>query len=347
MRTFKHLTWERRLQIEALLKAGVSPCKIAEQLHVHNSTIYREIKRGQYEHLNGDDYTTEIRYSPDMAHQEYRANLAAKGTGLKIGNDFELAQYIEHKIADDRYSPGAVLGEIKRKGLSFSTTICKATLYNYIDQGVFLRITNKDLPVKGSRPRRYRKTKTQARPARGDSIENRPQEINSRETFGHWEMDCVEGKQGTKKTLLVLSERLTRNEIIFPIKDQTARSVVQALDRLERKAGVLFPTIFKSITVDNGSEFSDVKGIERSALRKGKRTHTFYCHPYSAYERGTNENINKMIRRWFPKGTDFTKVSNKEIQRVQEWVNGYPRAIFDFRTSYEIFLEQMEAIATA
>ena len=340
---FNHLTWEKRLKIEALLKAGHSACEIAELLHVHNTTIYREIKRGQYEHLNGNDYTTEMRYSPDQAHKRYRECLAAKGPPLKIGNDFALHDYIEKKIVEEHYSPGAAIGEIKRKGLEFSVTISRATVYKYIYDGVFLRVTMEHLPEKGKRKQPKRKSvKVQARPVRGESIENRPKEINDRDNFGHWEMDCVEGKQGTKKTLLVLSERLTRGEIIFLMKDQTARSVVQALDRLERKAGAFFPKLFKSITVDNGSEFSDVRGIERSALRKGSRTQAFYCHPYSAYERGTNENTNKLIRRWFPKGTDFTKIPNREIKRVEQWVNEYPREMFGYGTSREEFDKHLE-----
>lgn len=93
-------------------------------------------------------------------------------------------------------------------------------------------------------------------------------------------MDTVKGKQGvTKSCMLVLTERKTRDEIIFKLKDQKAESVVDALDRLERKWGDMFSKVFRSITVDNGVEFSDCKGMERSALTPGeKRTYLFYCH---------------------------------------------------------------------
>lgn len=96
--------------------------------------------------------------------------------------------------------------------------------------------------------------------------------------------------------------------------------------------------------MDNGSEFSDVDGMERSILRDGARTKLYYCHAYSSWERGSNENQNKMVRRKHPKGTDFSKVTNKKVKHTEEWVNGYPRAIFDFRSSYELFKEQVEAI---
>lgn len=335
----KHLTWTDRLKIEKALKEGLKPLQIADRLHVHNTTIYRELKRGTYTHLNSD-LTTEERYSPEIAQQKYAEQLKAKGGDLKIGDDHELAAFIEKKIADEGFSPAAVVGEIKRLGLTFQTEISEKTIYNYIDKGVFLRLERKNLPQKGKRKRKYEKVKSKpARAPKGESIENRPQEINERETFGHWEMDCVEGKKKTKETLLVLSERLTRQEIIIKMPDKTATSVVKALNRLERKYGRRFPQIFKSITVDNGSEFADCAGIEKSIFGRGKRKRTtvYYCHPYSAYERGTNENINKMIRRFLPKGTDFRQVSVEYVARVETWINNYPREILGFETSEALF----------
>lgn len=335
----KHLTWTDRLKIEKALKEGLKPLQIADRLHVHNTTIYRELKRGTYTHLNSD-LTTEERYSPEIAQQKYDEQLKAKGGDLKIGDDHELAAFIEKKIADEGFSPAAVVGEIKRLGLTFQTEISEKTIYNYIDKGVFLRLERANLPQKGKRKRKYEKVKSKpARAPKGESIENRPQEINERETFGHWEMDCVEGKKKTKETLLVLSERLTRREIIVKMPDKTAASVVKALNRLERKYGRRFPQIFKSITVDNGSEFADCAGIEKSIFGRGKRKRTtiYYCHPYSAYERGTNENINKMIRRFLPKGTDFRQVSVEYVARVETWINNYPREILGFETSGALF----------
>lgn len=335
----KHLTWTDRLKIEKALKEGLKPLQIADRLHVNNSTIYRELKRGEYMHLNSD-LTTEKRYSPEIAQQKYDEQLKAKGGDLKIGDDHELAAFIEKKIAEEGYSPAAVVGEIKRLGLTFKTEISEKTIYNYIDKGIFLRLERADLPQKGKRKRKYGKVKPKpAHAPKGESIESRPQEINERATFGHWEMDCVEGKKKTKETLLVLSERLTRQEIIIKMPDKTAASVVKALNRLERKYGRRFRQIFKSITVDNGSEFSDCAGMEKSIFGRGKRKRTtiFYCHPYSAYERGTNENTNKMIRRFLPKGTDFRQVSVEYVARVEAWINNYPREILGFETSGALF----------
>ena len=148
----------------------------------------------------------------------------------------------------------------------------------------------------------------------------------------------------TKEALFVLSERLTRNEIIMKIPDQTSASIVAALNKLERRYGKRFSQIFKSITFDNGSEFADCAGIERSVYGKNrKRTKAYYCHPYSAYERGTNENINKMIRRFLPKGTDFRKVTAAYIRRVETWINNYPREILGFATASDLFAAHLAA----
>lgn len=338
-REFKHFTWNNRLQLEAFLIAGMSKTKIAEKLHKHISSVYREIKRGTYEHLNSD-YTTEQRYSPDIAQAAYEQSLAAKGGDLKIGTDKELANHIEKKIVKEKYSPAAVLGEIKAKGMKFKTTICVSTLYSYIDKGIFLDLTNKDLPVKPNKKKQSYKKVHQKRKIAGKSIEERPKEIDSRDTFGHWEMDCVEGAKRTKATLLVLTERKTRKEIVMPMKAKTAECVVAALDTIEKNYRELFKKVFLSITTDNGSEFSDVDGIERS-IYGGTRTTTYHCHPYSSWERGSNENTNKMVRRHYPKGCSFEGVPDCDIKVMQNWINDYPRGIFDYHSSQELFNKEM------
>lgn len=245
---YKHLTWHDRLKIAKMKNEGRKQVEIAHALHVSESTISRELRRSTYEHLNSD-LTTEIRYNPDGAQQRYEYNKTAKGAPLKIGSDHALAAYIETKIADEKYSPCAVLAEIENDpDLQFSVTICRATLYKYIDQGVFLRITNCDLPFRGKR-RKHRKTRKvrAARPSCGESIEKRPDHINDRSEFGHWEQDLVDGCRGSKSNALVLTERQTRQEITVKIPDKTTDSVVAALDRLERGLGSISKT-FSSLS---------------------------------------------------------------------------------------------------
>lgn len=347
-RTFKQLTKADRIKIEALVKAGHGKQEIADQLHVHRSTIYRELKRGTYTALNSD-LTTEERYSPDIADDKYRENLKSKGGTLKIGNDIKLANYIEDKIINEDYSPAAVLGELKAQGREgdFKVTICVTTLYSYIDKGIFLKLTNKHLPVKKNKKRDYKKVKRQqARVAAGESIEKRPEEIDTREEFGNWEMDTVKGKRGkSKNSLLVLTERKTRDEIVFKLPAHTAEAVVEAVDRLERKWGEMFKEVFKTITVDNGSEFAYCEELERSILNEGeKRTKLYYCHPYSSWERGTNEVTNKMVRRKVPKGTNFDDKTDEEIAAIEDWVNDYPRRIHGYHSARELFEEEIRKI---
>lgn len=336
VRRFSHLSFTDRLKIEQLTKEGFSVKKIANAIHVHISTVYRELKRGKYEHLNGD-YTTEIRYSPDIAEKRYRENLAEKGTDLKIGKDHQLAQYIEKKIGKEGYSPAAVIGEINAQGIVFDTRICKTTVYSYIDKGVFLKLTNKQLPRRGKKKQAYHKVKA-AKAPKGESIEKRPKEINERETFGHWEMDTVVGKRGGgHRVALMLTERLTRYEIIMPIKDKSAQSVVSALDRLEKRFGRLFYQVFLSITTDNGTEFANCDEMEKAKYRKGMRTKMYYCHPYCSSERGSNENLNGMFRRKAPKGTDLSKLPLAFFKDAENWMNDYPRGIHGYHSARELF----------
>lgn len=319
---FRHLSYVDRIRIEAYRKAGKSVAYIAAETGFSVSTIYRELKRGYYERMESD-WRVSAAYSADIAQKDYDYKATAKGAQLKIGTDHELANYIERKIIENRYSPAAVLGEIQEKGLCFQTRICVRTLYNYIDKQIFLLLTNKNLLYKGNRKRPYRKVQpVRAKKPLCASIEDRPENADLRREFGHWEMDTVIGKaKGSGQVLLVLTERLTRQEIILKLKHKTFADVVTALNRLERKYGRRFPELFKTISVDNDSEFMDVAGMERSCRTKKPRTKVYYCHPYSSWERGSNENANAIIRRFIPKGTPIESYSAKEVQ-LPLWAPG-------------------------
>ena len=341
---YTHFTETQRLQLEGFLKAGMDKKEIAKVLKKHISSIYREIKRGQCERKHSD-LTTEYTYDGHFSENRYRGHLKDKGRELKIGDDQDLIAFIEQKIGVEGYSPAAALGEIKAIDIQFKRSISETTLYKYIDIGLFSNITNKDLPIKRCRKERKNKLVRPKRPPKGKSIEERPKEINKREDFGHWEMDCVVGKQGTTAALLVLTERMLRQEIVRKMSDKTTGSVVEQIDRLEQELGPeRFRMIFKTITVDNGSEFQDVEGIERHISGEGKRTTMYFCHPYCSSERGSNENQNKLIRRHYPKGTDFTNVKQEDVDKVESWINNYPREIFGWKCSEDLFQETIKEI---
>lgn len=194
--------------------------------------------------------------------------------------------------------------------------------------------------------------KSASRAPAGESIEQRPEEIDEREEFGHWEGDTVysgKGKRKTTRALLTLTERKTRKEIIIAIPNRKAETVVKALDALERKLGARrFRAIFKSITFDNGTEFAAAEGLERSCVNKRMpRTKVYFCHPYSSWERGTNENTNGMIRRRFPKGTNFAAVTNAQIAQAENWINNYPRKILGYKSSEIVFRECLRELGIA
>lgn len=333
---YRTIKWNDRLKIEALYSAKVSAPEIAKQLGFHHSAIYRELKRGKTIQRNSDWTEREI-YSADLAQQKADQNKKKKGRKRKIGEDYEFVDYVEDKIINEKHSPAAVLADIKRENRTFDTEVCLTTLYNYIKSGVFLHVTMKELPYRETGKKKKRRV-VQKRLSAGTSIEERPAYIERREEAGHWEMDTVVGGQGKgKKSFLVLSERKTRFEIIEIMKSHTAAEVVRIMDKLERKLTErVFREVFKTITVDNGTEFSDVNGMQRSRRNKKDRTRIFYCHAYCSSERGTNENSNKFIRRWHPKGENLDPVSNDEARRVENWMNDYPRGIFQFMSSADM-----------
>ena len=343
---FHQLQWEDRLVIEKMLKVGDSKAKIAEALGVCKKTIYNEIKRGWTQQMTSD-YEFIWCYCPEMAERKYQENLRAKGPDLKIGNDIDFANYVEQKIVEEHYSPAALLAELKAKPPQFDTTVCEATLYNYIYRGdVFLVLNPEHLHEKGRRHygEKYGEQRNAAKAAKGPRIDKRDPIINSRTTFGHWEMDSVESCQGVSNTYIVMTERKTRWELIIPSPDKTAASVVAAIDGLEAKYGDLFPKVFRSITCDNGCEFADAAGIERSASGKGTRTEVYYCHPYRPSERGSNENQNGLIRRHLPKGTDLSTIPYEETKRIEDWLNNYPRKMFGYLCSEQLFREEIALI---
>lgn len=195
---------------------------------------------------------------------------------------------------------------------------------------------------------KYRRVRQSYR-TRGKSIDQRPKSANERSEFGHWEMDCVESGRGSRSCLLTLVERQTNYSLNFKLHSQSQKQVKRQLDRLERKLGKpSFSELFKSITVDNGSEFLDYQGLMSSIFSKKKlRTEIYYCHPYSSYERGSNEQMNGQIRRFIPKGMDISKVSKGQVREITNHFNTYPKRSLKGKTSGQLFYRELERIGIA
>jgi len=332
---WKQISEKERYKIEALSQQGLTPAEIASALTPKRNrrTIEREIARGLTLQRNSD-LTEKMVYLADVAQRKHDEKAANKGRGLKIGHDHKLAEHIENKIKNDKWSPDTVIGRIKTDGLQFETTICTKTLYNYIDKEILANISNKDLWVKkDGKKRDYKKIRTVAlNNKNGKSISERPKEADERTEPGHWEIDLVIGKQGTKAAILTLVERKSRKSLYVFVKNKTQKEVIAAIKRVRRRVGGDFSEVFKTITADNGSEFLDSEAIKKAA----KCGEIYYAHPYSSWERGSNENGNRILRRFVPKGTDIGKLTQKELQRIEDWVNNYPRRLFGYKTANEM-----------
>ena len=330
-----YMTRSERDKLEAYLRVKKPVAWIARELGFSRQTIYNEIKRGQYHRIveRHGFYFDEYHYSADKAQQIHNYNQTGKGRPLKIGTDRAYADFLERKILADHFSPAAALAAAR--GAAYQTRICTSTLYSYIEKGIFLHLTNQHLWEKGKRKKRdYRPIRRVAHP-KLPSIADRPEQINQRREPGHWEMDLVVGRTGSRAALLTLTERRSRRELIFKLSDRRAISIRSVFDRLEKNLGkTKFRKMFQSITTDNGPEFLEYEKL-RQSIYGGIRFDLYYCHSYSAWEKGSNENHNRMIRRFFPKGTDFSKITKKRITELQNWMNNYPRKILGWKTPEE------------
>ena len=348
---WKQIDEKKRYQIEILLKEGKKTFEIAELLGYSQRTIQREIARGKVKQLksnqsfkkNEPDVLEEFVYCADYAQARHEEAGANKGPGLKIGHDHALVDFIEHKIKDEKWSPEAVIGYIKENGLTFKVSICIKTLYNYIDRDLFLHISNKDLLFKKDSPKKvtHRVRTVSLNNRSGQSIDKRPEEANNRSEIGHWELDLVIGKQGTKPVILTLVERKSRKSIYILVRNKTQLEVLKAIRRAKKRVGGDFSGVIKTITTDNGPEFLDGAGIKRAS----GCDEVYYAHPYCSWEKGSNENGNRILRRFLPKGTDFSKITRKELQRIEDWVNNYPRRIFGYKTANDIYTEELSKFA--
>lgn len=331
---YRRITYTERLIIEKMFNAGCVMRDIAKRLGRSCSTVCTEIHRGLYDHLDGSTWLTVKRYSATIAQEDADFQASAKGQMIKLGKHYDFAETVAARIKAGE-SPDSIVGDLRNKG---EWTVSTPTLYRYIDCGYIPGITNKDLLSKSNKKRKYNKVKRAAKAPKGETIEKRPETINNRETAGHWEMDTVIGKSSGKgETLLVLTERVTRFEIIIKLHEKTALSVVFAL----QKQISAFPDgTFKTITVDNGSENMGYEAMKKIV------DEVYYCHPFSSFERGSNENQNKVIRRFFPKGQSMKYRTQADADKAAHFMNNMHRKILGYRTAQELFDEWQRTIVS-
>lgn len=328
----RHLTEVERGTIAHLYHMGLTQTAIAQEMQVAQSTISRELRRGMVEQLDSETWESYYTYSPQKAQNHADYWKTAHGPDLKIGNNHAYLAALEKHILSGS-SPSDAL---EKEKMNYPIRISKTTCYRYIRMGLFQIVRYEHLPQGTPKRKNVPRRRANVLNLHHRSIEKRAEEILRREEFGHWEMDSIIGKaRGKGESCLVLTERKTRIEIVIKQHEKTAEGTVKSLRRLKRYFGKDWKIIFKTVTCDNGSEFSNQAAIEALGITM------FYCHPNCPSERGSNEVANKLLRRKFPKGNSMASVTQKKAWEVQKWVNYYTRPMFGGKSSAEILKKEL------
>jgi len=344
---YHHLTKEDRCKIETLInikdqngKRIYSNSFIAKTLAVHKSTISRELKnRIKSKIMIRTGNIKNKPYNANDAQNDYLFKRAMSKAKYKLEQFPKMTKFIESKIKDDKWAPDAIVGYMKTHNYFNREGFCKITtptIYNAIRYNIINVKIDDTRRMKDNPKYEYHEKKNLPDSKKEYSINLRDESIDKRLIFGHFELDTVlSTRQGVHECLMTLTERKTRFEIIFKLKSKTSEEVVKKFDQIKEFMKINFNKIFKSITTDNGSEFSNFLEII-----KNTKTKIYFCHPYCSGEKGTNEKHNSIIRYFIPKGNLIEKYTYKEINEIASWMNNYPRKILDYKTPLEALLEE-------
>lgn len=329
----QHLLEEERHEIEVRRKDGWSIYKIAKHLGRPYNTIKNEIARGTVQLYQGKVSRYKAK-AGEQQYQENRRNSRRQYKRLKVSS---FIKHVEEKF-EDGWSLDACVGEALRSGkFRRDQIVCTKTLYNYVDSGL-IGIKNIDLPKKLKRNTKKGKVRKNKR-ILGDSIELRPESVELRKEFGHWEVDTVVGsKYEDEPCTVTLVERKTREAIWVKAADHTADSVQTAIQSVMNSFGSMAFAVFKSVTGDNGSEFA------RLAELAAQGTSVYFTHPYSSWEKGTNECHNALLRRFIPKGVSMAGYTAEDIAYMADWANTLPRKLLGYQTPDELFEAELDRI---
>lgn len=330
-----HLTLEERVIIQTRLKDGWKANKIAKEIGCAPNTIRNEIKRGSKVIYNGHV----SRYYAKYGQETYEKNRKACGRHFDYLEKGEFLDYVRTMFFEQAWSFDACFGHALNDGIfQRDQIVCTKTLYSYCDLGL-LGITNFDLPEKLSRSTKKSQNRENKK-ILGRSIEERPLSVGERSEFGHWEFDLVNGsKSADDDALLVMIERQTRQFLMKRISGRSPGAVMEAIEQLRSDYSEHWDEIFKTITTDNGAEFSSLSDLEFLT-----KTLVYFAHPYSSYEKGSIERHNRLIRRFIKKGTRIDSYLDEKLFEVELWCNSLPRKILNYKTPEELFEKQLDAI---
>lgn len=317
----RHLTHGDRYYIKAQRDMGKSIEKIARKLKVNKSTISRELSRN----------CGKRGYRPKQAQEKARRRWEGAAKATKMNRPLKV--YLTKKIRQD-WSPEQITGRLRLEDL---VSVSHERIYQFIgedkaaggDLWTHLRWSNK------KRRKRYGVRDRRGEIPNRRSIEKRGKKANKRKKLGHLERDLMIGN-GHRGALLTIVDRKSRMTFAVRLNGKSAKEVHQATLKTLRP----IQSLLKTMTNDNGKEFA---AHERTAKRL--KVKVYFCHPYSSYERGTNENTNGLLRQYFPKSkTDFTKVSNREVRTSLNKLNGRPRKCLGFKTPLEIIRKKLAKV---
>lgn len=334
MKKSSKLTFEERVQIRTHLEHLLRPAQIAKKLGRHRSTICRELNLwGIKDNFND--------YDPGLAHFYARDGFGIiRRFECKLIKHPSLLKLVIRKLKR-RWSPQQIAGFLKRTfPKNKSMQVSHESIYKYI-YSVARGELKKELISYLRYSKSKRKTnvgsrKSSIRIKDRISIDYRPEEVDDRTVPGHWESDLIIGKD-RKTAIGTIVERTTRFAILVPLKNRTAEEVRKAFARELKK---LPKELTKTMTHDNGLEMAQHK-----LFTKQTNIQVYFCHPYSSWERATNENTNGLIRDFWPKGTDFDQLTRYQIKKVQKLLNERPRKVLNWFSPAEVFLDLINKVA--
>lgn len=313
MATYQQLTREERYQISALLKAGHSKTEIARQLGRAYSTIKRELERNRGRRG----------YRPKQAHEKA---LARRCLHVRTRITAPTWRKVKSRLRQE-WSPEQISGWLRtRKKIQVS----HEWIYHYVYQdkargGELWR----HLRCQKQKRKRYGRYDRRGRLPNRTSIDERPAIVERRARVGDWELDTIIGRQH-QQAIVSLVERKSKYTLLIKVERNTAAAVTAAI---LRKLGPRAAQV-RTLTADNGREFA---GHEEIAAALDARF--YFAHPYHSWERGLNENTNGLVRQYFPKQTDFSKITAAEVYRVQQRLNHRPRKTLSFKTPHQVFFK--------
>jgi IS30 family transposase len=315
---YERITLEERIEIEKMLALKKSYSEIAIHLGRHKSSIQRDVApygRQNYKAMVASWYSVEN-------------SMNRRACKTKINQNSKLEKEVLDML-EKRWSPDQICVSLKRK---YPTNPAMQISHEAIYMHVYLHsktelrhLLRQKRKVRGNTRRGKDKRTTIVDPVR---IDERPEEVLGREIPGHWEGDLIMGKE-RESAIGTLVERTTRTIIIVPLKNKDATSVRKAF---EKEFKSIPRQMKKTLTYDNGTEMAQHK-----LFTNNTKIQVYFTHPYSPWERPTNENSNGLIRDYFPKGTDFSTISTKRLKEVQNQLNERPRKVLDYHTPKEVF----------